>query len=178
MKHALIFVAACASAPAPAPVAPSPPPAPAPAPTPVATAPDDASCGPDRAAFELCAQQISAPEQSSGAPRPSNDGKPHVNLGHVTVDAGIGEVIVRRVISGAMAKLKDCYDQELQREPSLEGVVDVAFAIAQSGAPHDAHVSGVSPDVSGCVQRSFEAMQFPPPKSEAHVSLMLRYSTR
>jgi Ca-activated chloride channel family protein len=101
----------------------------------------------------------------SGAGRSSHKtSPPRVRLGGSTVSGRIAPEIIQRIVRSNYGRFRQCYEQGLARNPSLEGRVVVRFIIDQSGrVAHAANSGSTLPDsqVVQCVVQGFTRFSFP-----------------
>lgn len=76
---------------------------------------------------------------------------------------------IQRVVEQSFARLRDCYERGLRKNPRLEGRVSVAFAIELDGSTSEVQDKGSDlPDkeVVTCVVAGFSGLKFPSPKGD------------
>jgi TonB family protein len=86
--------------------------------------------------------------------------------GKTTVVGGLDKDVIMKVIKRHQNEIKFCYEQELQKNPSLGGKVAVAWTIDPSGAVSDANVSESSignANVESCIMQRIRRWKFPEP---------------
>ena len=82
------------------------------------------------------------------------------------VDGDMTKEIVRRIIRRHIDEVKDCYEQELLRQPDLGGKIDVQFTIAASGqviASTLIRSTMGNARVESCTVEAVRRWQFPKP---------------
>jgi hypothetical protein len=91
-----------------------------------------------------------------------------IQTGNVAVLGAIDKELVRRVIQEHASQIRYCYEQELQRDPRLEGKVVVKWIINgdghASGAQVDAGTTLASERVHRCMMDRIQSWEFPKPK--------------
>jgi len=95
-------------------------------------------------------------------------GEPVVYSGPSSVTGELDKETVRRYIQTKMDQVKWCYQQELQKNPSLQGDVNMEWLILADGSVAQVRVSGGSlgsPAVEQCLKTRIVTWQFPAPKS-------------
>lgn len=100
--------------------------------------------------------------------------QPTVSVGTPNINGQLDREIIQRVIRENRRGVVACYNQELQRDPDLEGRVVVAFVIAPSGQVAGASIREStlnSPSVEDCVARRFRQMRFPEPRGGGTVNV-------
>jgi len=89
---------------------------------------------------------------------------PTVRTGAPQVSGRIAPEAVQRVVRQAVGRLRRCYQQGLQSNPTLSGRVVVRFVIDRSGAVTSAADAGSTlgdAAVVACVARAFKTLAFP-----------------
>lgn len=92
---------------------------------------------------------------------------------------GLSADAIRRVVARNISQVRHCYEQGLQRDPSLAGRVTVAFIIGPNGAvlSSRADASGIAdPGVAGCVGSSVRRWSFPQPEGGRTVSVRFPFT--
>ncbi len=82
------------------------------------------------------------------------------------VRGNLDKEIIRRVIRSHIQEVKDCYEQELTKEPSLFGQIMVQFTIAASGQVIASDLQSSTMDnarVESCTVHAVRGWQFPKP---------------
>ncbi len=91
-----------------------------------------------------------------------------IQTGSVAVLGAIDKELIRKVIQEHASQIRYCYEQELQRDPRLEGKVVVKWIINAdghaSGAQVDAGTTLGSERVHRCMMDRIQSWQFPKPK--------------
>lgn len=80
---------------------------------------------------------------------------------------GYDRELVRRVVSSHNSQLRYCYENELIRNPKLEGRIAISWVITGDGSVAQASVSQTSMNnskVENCLLARVRGWQFPPPK--------------
>ncbi len=109
-------------------------------------------------------QQIVEPP----APSPKKSGAGKVSTGQLTVSGRLDHGTIRKVVGGANARFRMCYERGLQKVPTLTGGVTVRFVIGRDGAVSNVSSNSADmpdPDVKQCVVRAFYGLRFPSPES-------------
>lgn len=86
--------------------------------------------------------------------------------GKTTVIGGLDKDVIMKVIKRHQNEIKFCYEQELQKNPSLGGKVAVAWTIDPSGGVSEANVSESSignANVESCIVQRIRRWKFPEP---------------
>ncbi len=86
--------------------------------------------------------------------------------GKTTVVGGLDKDVIMKVIKRHQNEIKFCYEQELQKNPSLGGKVAVAWTIDPAGGVSEANVSESSignANVESCIVQRIRRWKFPEP---------------
>ncbi|MFO0742285.1 MAG: VIT domain-containing protein [Labilithrix sp.] len=85
----------------------------------------------------------------------------------LTVDSGIAQDEVQRVMRGGVPRLRACYQTGLSADPSMHGTVALRVRVDKLGAVTAATATGdgVSPSTRACMEGVVKRMQFPAPGS-------------
>jgi len=105
--------------------------------------------------------------------------RPRVPVPSITnVQGGLTADQIRRVIQRNIAQVQHCYEQGLQRNPSLAGRVTVGFIISSTGAVGSASADNAIGDatVSGCVSSAVRRWAFPQPDPAGPVSVRFPFN--
>jgi hypothetical protein len=110
------------------------------------------------------------------APRALPDQIPRVRLRKSTVDGDLAPQIVARIARRNVAKLRECYERFLQRDPGLGGDLELALTIAGNGRVTRA--SQTEQDlgneaVGDCMALQAKSWKFPKPADGKDVSVTL-----
>jgi hypothetical protein len=159
------------------PPAPEPAPTSTPAPTPAASAePSPPPAPPPSAAPEVVFGAGSLDTGFGGRGGLVRDGgsdaAPAVSHGGLTPEQ------VRRVVLAHAGALRACYETEVQRDPNVKGVADVAWTITPNGSVEGATVTGGSlgsPRLESCVVRQVSSWRFPTSDTKTEI---VRYPFR
>ncbi len=92
---------------------------------------------------------------------------PRIRQGTAEVRGSLSKEVIRRVVRRHINEVKFCYEQELNKNPDLEGRVVVKFIIAASGAVQSAVVASSSihnSRVENCVVQAVRRWTFPKPE--------------
>jgi hypothetical protein len=104
--------------------------------------------------------------------------KCRVRHGPHEVRGAISKENVRRVIRLHINEIRFCYQQGLDVEPDLEGLVRVGCGIDPTGAVVDPEIQKStleSKDVLECIVKAFDRWTFPAPEDGKAVTLKVRY---
>jgi hypothetical protein len=83
---------------------------------------------------------------------------------------GLSREEIQRVVSRAMARIKYCYEKELNRDPSLDGKLAMSWVIAGDGSVASSNVAQNTFSAPGgkqaasCVNHVIEGLKFPSPR--------------
>jgi tetratricopeptide (TPR) repeat protein len=85
----------------------------------------------------------------------------------LTVDRGISQDEVQRVIRGALARYRQCYQNGLNVDPTQHGTVSLQVHVDMLGSVSSATASGsnISSAVRSCMETATRGLQFPAPAS-------------
>lgn len=106
-----------------------------------------------------------------------NPGKiiPRMRVGCTSVTRTIPPRDISRAVASNMGALRECYTQELERDASLSGPVDIMLRMGEYGVVEDVlTMKGIDGrgDFWGCLQRALEEVTvWPPPNLTALVSV-------
>ena len=73
---------------------------------------------------------------------------------------------IMRVVRRNRAAVRYCYENELQRQPSLSGRIEMRWRIARTGSVSSVRVGSTTmrnARVEGCIQRQVRRWRFPEP---------------
>ncbi len=92
-----------------------------------------------------------------------------IQTGQVAVLGAIDKELIRRVIQEHASQIRYCYEQELQRDPKLEGKVVIRWIINADGHVSSPQVDGggttlASDQVHRCMMDRIQSWEFPKPK--------------
>jgi len=92
-----------------------------------------------------------------------------IQTGQVAVLGAIDKELIRRVIQEHASQIRYCYEQELQRDPKLEGKVVIRWIINADGHVSNPQVDGggttlSSDPVHRCMMDRIQSWEFPKPK--------------
>jgi hypothetical protein len=113
-----------------------------------------------------------AVQPSRGEPPPQPD--PRVLLRRPTVRGALPKSAASRVIRGHLQDIRFCYDQGLQRDPTLAGVVTIGLEIDAGGRASNVFVLGstlADGSVSRCIARATQGWRFPRPRDGGEVKV-------
>ncbi|MBZ0121696.1 MAG: AgmX/PglI C-terminal domain-containing protein, partial [Sandaracinaceae bacterium] len=97
------------------------------------------------------------------APRRS----PEVALGGASVVGALDREVVQRVVRSHLEEVRLCYEQGLDRDANLAGVVEVSFVVDPTGTVPSAAVRRTTiddPSVGECIRRAVLRWRFPHPR--------------
>ena len=101
---------------------------------------------------------LAAEGSSSEEEDPSGAGLPLSNLPKAVID---------EVVKRDLGSIRQCYQEELTKNPKLAGKITVKFVIGKDGAVSSATTKSSTmkpPGVAECLNETFLGMKFPPPK--------------
>jgi len=87
-------------------------------------------------------------------------------FGDLDVDGELDSGPIAKVIRKQMTSIQDCYNEELKRDPSLKGKVEIELTIGEDGRIEDALVVSNSmgnETVANCILRKLKGWRFPEP---------------
>lgn len=119
------------------------------------------SASPDAAARPVDLSGAAPP--SSSTPKVAGP-KGDVQLGGTTATPPLANG--DRVVAGLRPRVRQCYQQGLNSDPSMSGKIVLSVKVGPNGEVHSATASsnvGMSPAVVACVQRVFRMAQFEAP---------------
>jgi hypothetical protein len=90
-----------------------------------------------------------------------------VTSGDVITRGTLDKEIIRRVIRQHINEVKFCYEQQLVRNPQLEGRISISFTIAGTGAVAASLLASSTmgnAHVEGCIVEAVRRWQFPSPQ--------------
>ena len=94
-------------------------------------------------------------------------GAPGVGTGDPIILGALDKSIIDRIVKQHLAKIRYCYQKELNKNPKLFGKLVVKFVIAKDGSVSTATTKASTlgnPIVEKCVNARFMRMRFPAPK--------------
>jgi hypothetical protein len=97
------------------------------------------------------------------------------------MEGGLSREEIQRVIARVMSQIKYCYEKELNRDPNLEGKLQMFWVINGSGdvstasATQNTFGSGAAKPIEGCVQRIIQRLKFPNPKGGGIVNVQFPF---
>jgi hypothetical protein len=104
--------------------------------------------------------------QNQGLPGPSSRGSGLGGDGPVIIGA-LDKALVDAVVERHMNQIKNCYQQELTKNPKLDGKVKIKFVISKNGSVARTLVESSTMNnkaVESCISGRFLRMEFPEPK--------------
>jgi TonB family protein len=99
---------------------------------------------------------------------------PTVRQGRVTVQGSLDRDIIRRIVRAHINEIRYCYNQELTRNPNLEGVVTIDFVIDATGrvTSSSAAEGGIgNRNLESCVANRVRRWKFPKPPGGGTISV-------
>lgn len=135
----------------------------------------------DAPQIELFGGAASAPTLDSSPSEPEpQDLNPTMDIGTPELVAGeLDTEIIARVVRQHRREAIQCYEQELQREPSLSGSVTISWTIASSGSVVQASVKETTLNnrtVENCISQRMRRWVFPPPSSDEPVRVEVSFT--
>jgi len=94
-------------------------------------------------------------------------GAPGVGTGDPIILGALDKSIIDRIVKQHLAKIRYCYQKELNKNPKLFGKLVVKFVIAKDGSVSTASTKSTTlrnPIVEKCINSRFMRMRFPAPK--------------
>jgi len=94
-------------------------------------------------------------------------GAPGVGTGDPIILGALDKSIIDRIVKQHLAKIRYCYQKELNKNPKLFGKLVVKFVIAKDGSVSTATTKSSTlrnPIVEKCINSRFMRMRFPAPK--------------
>ncbi len=94
-------------------------------------------------------------------------GAPGVGTGNAIILGALDKSIIDRIVKQHLAKIRYCYQKELNKNPKLFGKIIVKFVIAKDGSVSTASTKSSTmrnPIVEKCINSRFMRMRFPAPK--------------
>jgi outer membrane biosynthesis protein TonB len=106
----------------------------------------------------------------------NSKGKDTVRIipGKTIVEGGLPKEVIAQIIRSHEKEIKYCYEQELNKDPSLSGKVAAFFIIDGSGNVSEASVSETSlnsPSAERCMMQKIKRWKFPEPKGGGVVTV-------
>ncbi|HWV38393.1 MAG TPA: AgmX/PglI C-terminal domain-containing protein, partial [Vulgatibacter sp.] len=90
-----------------------------------------------------------------------------------TVVGGLSKEVIAEIIRRHWNEIKYCYERELQKDPNLQGKVEIAFTIDATGSVSEAAASqdtvGGNGAVGRCMVQRVRRWKFPEPKGGGQV---------
>ena len=88
-----------------------------------------------------------------------------VTEGKPTIRGALDKEIIRRVIRRSALKFLSCYEDELKKDPALEGKVILSFVIDKDGTIAAHRISKTfSNEVGECIDKMLAPLAFPAPE--------------
>ncbi len=92
---------------------------------------------------------------------------PRVRQAQANVEGALDREIVRRIVRAHINEVRTCYDRGLQKDPTLQGRVSVAFEINADGKVGSSTVQSndlSDASVATCIAEAVERWKFPKPQ--------------
>lgn len=86
---------------------------------------------------------------------------PQVRIAKPSVVGDLDGSILRRHIRKHLARIRYCYERQLQRTPGIAGTVITEFQLSPGGVVIGAQAHGVHDEVARCVAGVIQSIQFP-----------------
>jgi TonB family protein len=90
-----------------------------------------------------------------------------IETDEVETKGALNEEIIRAVVEKRLAAIRNCYEQELVKNPKLQGKVTIRFTIGEDGSVVSAEIENTTlnnPDVESCILRRIQYLKFPKPE--------------
>lgn len=90
-----------------------------------------------------------------------------IETGDIATQGSLSQEAIQAVVQKRIASIKACYDNELAKNPKLQGKIVIQFTIGEDGSVVDASVKSStmgSKEVEECVVRRFLRFTFPKPE--------------
>jgi hypothetical protein len=99
-------------------------------------------------------------------------------IGQATVASSLDKRIISKVVFLSVPAIRQCYQAQLLKEPSLRGELTIHFTIMPSGSVGLAMLDGdgLSPAVDTCVTRLFALMKFPAVNGAGKIEVYFPFS--
>ncbi len=97
----------------------------------------------------------------------SSPSVPTIRTGTASVRGSLSKEVIRRYIRRHINQIRFCYEQQLARQPDLNGRVAVRFVISSSGAVSSSSVASSTlgdPTAETCIARAVQRIAFPQPE--------------
>ncbi len=104
---------------------------------------------------------------------------PSVRMGATSVTGALPPEVIQRIVRQNFGRFRLCYENGLDKDPTLAGRVVVAFTIRPDGSVAEVKGSGDMPDakVVDCVTKAFWGLSFPQPeKGSVKVSYPIAFA--
>jgi hypothetical protein len=88
---------------------------------------------------------------------------PTISFGQPIAQGDLDKPIIRRYLKRRAPQIQYCYEKALVAKPALAGTVMTSFTITRLGRVTAMSAAGVDPEVSSCIGRVIEAIEFPKP---------------
>ena len=99
----------------------------------------------------------------------------------MVLDGGLSRYAINATIAKYLSQVRRCYENQLNKEPGLEGLVTVAFQIGGNGMLNYSKVrksSLGSPVVEKCITTKMMKWKFPKPKGGVNVNINYPFMLR
>lgn len=104
-----------------------------------------------------------------------------VGSNDMVLDGGLSRYAINATIAKYLSQVRRCYENELNRNPNIEGLVSVAFEIGGSGMLNYSRVKKSSlgnKKVEGCITTKMMKWKFPKPKGGVNVKVNYPFMLR
>lgn len=118
-------------------------------------------------------EEAADPMASTGSS--ATGGKPGTVGAASEVRGSIDKAEIHRVIRTHIKEVKQCYDQGLERDPALEGIVNFKITIGRTGSVASASKQDSTLRdrlVEQCIQKAVKGWTFPKPTGEGDVTVV------
>ncbi|MEQ9650905.1 MAG: AgmX/PglI C-terminal domain-containing protein, partial [Sandaracinaceae bacterium] len=98
--------------------------------------------------------------------RPRQEVRVQMRTAAPSVSGYLSPEQIMRVVRRNQAAVRYCYENELQRQPSLSGRIEIQWRIARNGSVTSARVGSTTmrnARVEGCIVRQVRRWRFPQP---------------
>ena len=99
----------------------------------------------------------------------------------LVLDGGLSRYAINATIAKYLSQVRRCYENQLNKEPGLEGLVTVSFQINGSGMLNYSKVKNTtlkSPVVEKCITTKMMSWKFPKPKGGVNVNINYPFMLR
>ena len=99
----------------------------------------------------------------------------------MVLDGGLSRYAINATIAKYLSQVRRCYENELNKNPNIEGLVSVAFEIGGSGMLNYSKVTKSSLNnkaVESCITTKMMKWKFPKPKGGVNVPVNYPFMLR